>query len=128
MAKSVHIYPEFQGEGKMKFFSNVDVIAVPVHKYDGYGLYLLEANAYGIPVVQPGTGAFPELIEKSGGGIIYLPDTVEELATSLYNLLSDNEQLSRLRTDGISNVRREFSLARMSEGLAEVYGKTLKNA
>lgn len=128
MAKSVHIYPEFQGEGKMKFFSNVDVIAVPVRKYDGYGLYLLEANAYGIPVVQPGTGAFPELIEKSGGGIIYLPDTVEELATSLYNLLSDNEQLSRLRTDGISNVRREFSLARMSEGLAEVYGKTLKNA
>lgn len=128
LAKSIHIYPEFQGEGKMRFFSNVDVISVPVRKYDGYGLYLLEANAFGIPVVQPATGAFPEIVEKTGGGIIYSPDTVEELATSIYSLLTDAGRLSRLRSDGITNVRNEFSLARMSEGLSGVYGKTLKNA
>jgi len=128
LAKSIHIYPDFQGEGKMRFFNDVDVITVPVRKYDGYGLYLLEANASGIPVVQPDTGAFPEIVEKTGGGIIYSPDTVEELATSLYNLLTDREQLAQLRSDGINNVRKEFSLARMSEGLASVYEKTVKNA
>ena len=128
LAKSIHIYPDFQGEGKMRFFNDVDVITVPVRKYDGYGLYLLEANASGIPVVQPDTGAFPEIVEKTGGGIIYSPDTVEELATSLYNLLTDSEQLAQLRSDGINNVRKEFSLARMSERLASVYEKTVKNA
>lgn len=128
LSKSIHIYPDFQGEGKMKFFNDVDVITVPVRKYDGYGLYLLEANASGIPVVQPDTGAFPEIVEKTGGGIIYSPDTVGELATSLYNLLTDPERLAQLRSDGIQNVRKEFSLARMSDGLSSVYEKTLKNA
>jgi hypothetical protein len=53
---------------------------------------------------------------------------VEELATSLHNLLTDTEQLAQLRSDGIHNVRKEFSLNKMSEGLAGVYEKTLKNA
>jgi len=128
LVKSVHIFPEFQGEGKTRFFNSVDVVTVPVRKYDGYGLYLLEANASGIPVVQPDTGAFPEIVEKTGGGIIYSPDSVEELARSLFNLLSDAEKLMQLRSAGIRNVRKEFSLARMSERLAAVYEKTLQNA
>ena len=44
-------------------------MSVPVRKHDGYGLYLLEANAAGVPVVQPATGAFPEIIERTRGGI-----------------------------------------------------------
>ncbi len=128
LSKYVHIYPDFQGEGKMRFINDVDVITVPVRKYDGYGLYLLEANASGIPVVQPDTGAFREIIGKTGGGIIYSPDTVEELASSLYGLLSDHERLAQLSSEGMQNVREKFSLARMSEGLATVYEKTLKNA
>ena len=42
-------YSEFQGESKQEFFSNIDIMSVPVRKYDGYGLYILEANAAGIP-------------------------------------------------------------------------------
>ena len=62
----VRIYPEFQGNSKQEFFSNIDVMSVPVRKHDGYGLYILEANAAGVPVVQPATGAFPEIIERTG--------------------------------------------------------------
>jgi len=53
------------------------VLSVPVRKHDGYGLYLLESNMAGVPSVQPATGAFPEIIEITGGGITYSPDTVE---------------------------------------------------
>ncbi len=49
-------------------------MSVPVRKHDGYGLYILEANAAGIPVVQPATGAFPEILEITNGGITYAPD------------------------------------------------------
>jgi len=70
--KSIRIYPEFQGNKKAEFFNDVDVISVPVRKYDGYGLYILEANSAGVPVVQPSTGAFPEIINMTGGGIIQL--------------------------------------------------------
>lgn len=128
LQKSVRIYPEFQGEKKREFFRDVDVISVPVRKYDGYGLYILEANSEGIPVVQPSTGAFPELIEKTGGGVTYTPDTVAELASKLQELFNNVELLHKLGNEGSKKVRKEFSLNRMSEGLADIYNNVIKNA
>ncbi len=122
--KSIKIYPEFQGNKKMEFFNDVDVISVPVRKYDGYGLYILEANSSGVPVVQPATGAFPEIIAATGGGITYVPDTVEELSVSLKKLLTDRELASKLGETGKERVLSDFSLDKMSAVLSEVYKKS----
>jgi glycosyltransferase involved in cell wall biosynthesis len=117
----VKIYPEFHGNSKNEFFSNIDVMSVPVRKHDGYGLYLLESNAAGIPVVQPESGAFPEIIERTGGGIIYSPDNVSELSISLLNLFRDNDLRNKLGENGRERVRKDLSMKKMSENLSEVY-------
>jgi glycosyltransferase involved in cell wall biosynthesis len=117
----VRIYPEFQGNSKQEFFSNIDIMSVPVRKHDGYGLYILEANAAGVPVVQPATGAFPEIILGTEGGISYFPDTVEKLSSSLLSLFKDNDLRAKLGNNGKENVINSLSLERMSEGLSEVY-------
>jgi glycosyltransferase involved in cell wall biosynthesis len=118
----VKIYPEFLGESKKDFFSNIDVMSVPVRKHDGYGLYLLEANLHGVPVVQPSTGAFPEIVARTGGGITYSPDSVSELATSLLKVLQDKELRIKLGNQGQENVLAKLSLEKMSEELSRVYG------
>jgi glycosyltransferase involved in cell wall biosynthesis len=117
----IRIYPEFQGDSKEKFFSNIDIMSVPVRKYDGYGLYILEANVAGIPVVQPATGAFPEIIERTKGGITYSPDTVAELSAALLKLLKDKELIKKLGKQGKDKVLSELSLEKMSEELSGVY-------
>ena len=38
------------------------------------GVFLLEAMASGVPVVQPRRGAFTEIVEKTGGGLLVAPD------------------------------------------------------
>lgn len=126
LQKSVKIYPEFQGDMKSAFFRDVDLISVPVRKYDGYGLYILESNGEGVPVIQPSTGAFPEIIEKTSGGIVYSPDTVEKLAEEIKNMLDNPDFLRNMGETGSRNVREEFSLARMSERLSELYKELLK--
>jgi glycosyltransferase involved in cell wall biosynthesis len=125
LQKSIRIYPEFAGEKKAEFFNNVDVVSVPVRKIDGYGLYILEANGAGIPVVQPATGAFPEILEITGGGIIYSPDTVSELADSIVKLFNDHDLRIKLAETGNRRVRSELSLEKMSEGLKGVYEKLI---
>ena len=117
----IRIYPEFQGDSKQEFFSNIDIMSVPVRKHDGYGLYILEANAAGIPVVQPATGAFPEIIEKTMGGITYSPDTISEVSANLLKLFKDNNLREQLGVSGRENVIKELSLDKMAEGLSEVY-------
>ncbi len=120
----IRIYPEFDGNSKEEFFSNIDIMSVPVRKHDGYGLYILEANAAGIPVVQPATGAFPEILEITNGGITYSPDSTGELSSALMRLFSDAKLLKHLGEKGRENVLKELSLSKMSEGLSEVYNKT----
>lgn len=117
----VRIYPEFQGNSKQQFFNNIDLMCVPVRKHDGYGLYILEANAAGVPVVQPATGAFPEIIDRTGGGITYFPDTISELSAHILKVLNDRELCSKLGKIGQENVLKDLSLIKMSEGLSKVY-------
>jgi glycosyltransferase involved in cell wall biosynthesis len=117
----VRIYPEFHGNSKQEFFSNIDVMSVPVRKHDGYGLYILEANAAGIPVVQPATGAFPEIIARTMGGITYSPDTVYELSDNLLKILKDNDLRYRLGKQGKEKVLTVLSLEKMSLELSKVY-------
>jgi glycosyltransferase involved in cell wall biosynthesis len=128
MEKSVKIYPEFHGNEKLEFFQDVDLISVPVRKLDGYGLYVLEANAAGVPVLMPATGGFPEIIEKTGGGIVYSPDTVGELASNLLKLLKDKKLLTSLGARGSEKVRNELSLEVMAAGLSEIYNKIIEDA
>jgi glycosyltransferase involved in cell wall biosynthesis len=123
----IRIYPEFHGKSKQQFFSNIDVLSVPVRKYDGYGLFLLEANAAGIAVVQPATGAFPEIIARTGGGITYSPDTIDALSENLTKLLKDNVLRAKLSSDGKANVLQELSLEKMSEGLTIVYNRVMSD-
>ncbi len=123
LQKNIKICNEFRGDNKAEFFENVDVISVPVRKLDGYGLYILEANGAGIPVVQPATGAFPEILEMTGGGIIYSPDTVSELSKNLVKILTDNNLRKKLGETGSVNIRSKLSLDKMAEGLSAIYSK-----
>ena len=118
---SFTLYPGFHGAGKEEFFSNIDIMSVPVRKQDGYGLYILEANLFGVPVVQPHTGAFPEIIEKTAGGLTYTPDSTVAFAESLVSLFSDGDLRRKMGVNGRENVLREFSLEKMAEGLSSVY-------
>ena len=128
LKSSVKIYPEFQGNAKQEFFRNIDVMSVPVRKHDGYGLYILEANVAGVPVVQPATGAFPEIIDSTGGGIVYSPDSVSELSKSLIKLIGDKKLRTELGNKGKKRVMEDFTLDKMSSGLSGVYNKLISNA
>jgi glycosyltransferase involved in cell wall biosynthesis len=124
---SVIMYSEFHGESKHDFFSNIDLMSVPVRKYDGYGLYLLEANAAGVPFVQPATGAFPEIVLRTGGGMTYLNDDVSSLADAIEQLLFDRQKIRELGRTGKERVLDDLSLERMSDGLSNVYSGIIIN-
>ena len=55
---------------KIAFLQSLDVLSVPATYNEPKGIFLLEAMAGGVPVVQPRRGAFPEIVEKTGGGLI----------------------------------------------------------
>lgn len=120
LTQRVEWHPNLNFTDKVKFFRNLTVMSVPATYGEAFGLYIVEAMASGVPVVQPDHGAFPELIAASGGGVLCAPDDVGSLADALETLLQDDHQREQITNKGLQGVRNEFSAARMAERFDEV--------
>ena len=97
------------------------MLSVPCSYAEPKGLFVLEAIANGVPVVQPRYGAFPEMIEATGGGLLVEPYSAESLADGFEQLIADPALGERLGTAGHAGAHREYGIARMAERTLEVY-------
>src|ERR1035437_1723504 len=85
----VHFHEDFSAAGLKDFYEKVMVLSVPVRNGEAFGIYLLESMASGVPVIQPALGAFPEIINLSGGGVVYQPNEPAALNQALADILSN---------------------------------------
>jgi glycosyltransferase involved in cell wall biosynthesis len=108
---------------KVRFLQSLDVLSVPTTYREPKGLYILEALANGVPVVQPRHGSFPELIEATGGGLLVNPDDPHDLAAGLSRLLKDVAHREELGRKGKEAVHTRFHAAAMAEETINVYRK-----
>ncbi|OAI40816.1 hexosyltransferase [Planctomycetaceae bacterium SCGC AG-212-D15] len=111
---------------KVRFLQGLDILSVPTTYREPKGLYVLEALANGVPVVQPRHGSFPELIEATGGGILVNSDDPADLARGLRKLLDDPALRAELGRKGQEAVRQRFHSERMARETVEVYGKYVR--
>lgn len=77
-------------------------------------MYVLEALAAGVPVVQPRHGGFPELIAATGGGRLCEPDDARSLADALEQLLLEPEVARGLGETGRNVVAQHFTAEAMA--------------
>ncbi len=119
-AERVTWHPNLSFEEKMRFLGELSVFSVPATYGEAFGLYVVEALASGVPVVQPDHGAFPELVTVTGGGLLCRPDDVASLADQLEVVLTDESLRDQLVNRGRAAARNEFTAARMAERFEEV--------
>jgi glycosyltransferase involved in cell wall biosynthesis len=106
---------------KIRYLQELDVLSVPSDYVEPKGIYLLEAMANGVPVVQPRHGAFPEIVERTGGGLLFDPADLGGLADRVLELHADPARAAELGRRGAEGVRRHYDARRMAERAAEVF-------
>ena len=127
LLKNLEIHEDFEEQGLREYFRKVSVISVPVRNGEAFGIYLLESMASGIPVVQPELGAFPEIINSTGGGKIYSPNQGTVLANTLKELLSDPDELDRIAGQARKGVEEVFHLDLQVEKMIRIYREAVDN-
>jgi glycosyltransferase involved in cell wall biosynthesis len=108
LLERVGFHPNLDREAKIAFLRTLTVFSVPARSGEAFGLYLLEALAAGVPVVQPNTAAFPEIVADTGGGVLYEPDAPGALADALEALLLDPRRRSDLAAAGQRAVHERY--------------------
>jgi glycosyltransferase involved in cell wall biosynthesis len=107
---------------KVRFLKSLDVLSVPTVYREPKGIYVLEALANGIPVVQPRHGAFPEMLESTGGGLLFEPGDPGDLARALEELLKDPGGRAQLGRGGRAAVRAHYDDATMAQRTLSILG------
>jgi glycosyltransferase involved in cell wall biosynthesis len=124
--KDVLIFHDFSKAARADFFKGLTLFCVPSTSPTAFGLNLLEAMAAGIPVVQPDIGSYPEILESTGGGIVYEPNDAPTLAAALKSLLTDRDRAAALGRQGQAAVRATYSLDIVAEKTVAVYRKSME--
>ncbi len=112
---------DYSKENLHSFFEGLSLLSVPVLHGEAFGLYQLEALASGIPLVQPALGAFPEIIQATGGGAVYQPNTPEALAAKWAALLSQPERLVEMSRQGHQAVSEKFHIDKLTNQMVDLY-------
>lgn len=101
---------------KSAMLGALTLFSVPATYPEAFGLYVIEAMASGVPVVQPAASAFPEFLEKSGAGILVPPGDPVALARAWDDLLRRPEELRRMADNGRRAAVAHYDVGIMRDG------------
>jgi glycosyltransferase involved in cell wall biosynthesis len=117
----IEFIEDFRTEALGAFFEGLTLLSVPVLEGEAFGLYQLESLASGIPIVQPALGAFPEVVEATGGGVVYQPNIPEALAQRLADVLANPELIMQMSINGRKSVEEKFNTSILIHKMIKIY-------
>jgi len=103
------------------FYKDISLICTPLRFNQAFGLYLSEAFATGRPAVAPDTGSFKEIIGDAG--ILYTPNTSEELAEALLKLLTNGALYRQCKEQALQLSREKYNDTTVAQRLLQIYDK-----
>jgi glycosyltransferase involved in cell wall biosynthesis len=118
----VELSETYSLDGHKQFYQSISVISVPITFDEGIGLYLCEAFAAGVPAVEPATGSIPEIVADAG--ILYHPNTADNLADALEQALGDPVRHIELKAKAEALASKRYNASVMVEKLQELYNNS----
>jgi len=120
-ATDVEWLPIPDRKAKPEFLRSLSVLSVPARGDNAFGIFVLEALASGVPVVEPRAGAFPEILEATGGGILVEPGSAAALAAAIERLLTHPGEARALAERGRKAVTEKFTIEQMARNVMSVF-------
>jgi glycosyltransferase involved in cell wall biosynthesis len=124
----VEFFPNLDKAAKQAFFKRLSVLSVPALYGEAFGLYLVEAWASGVPVVQPRHASFPELVRASGAGEICEPNDPNALAEAIAKVLNTPGRRGELSKAALEASRGVFNVSAMAKGVLDALPARLVTA
>lgn len=101
-------------------FEKFDVLVVN-SETEGLSIAIIEAMAYGVPVVATNVGGNPRLVIPDKTGWLYEYGDIDALANILETLVSNKALLDCVGTEAKEHIRNNFSIKKACETYNELY-------
>ena len=93
---------------------------VTASKTENQPVSILEAMAFGLPLIGPRAKGIPELIEHGRNGLIFQPDDVFNMSSAMVRLMTD-QQLHRKMKQASLDIAATHDLQHVGDRLLDIY-------
>ena len=112
------------GKSKENLFSRASIFCLPSYA-EGFSVAVLDACAYGIPIVTTRVGGMPDIIQDGVNGMLFEAGDVSYLASLIEKLIVSPNIRNQLAEQSLELAKNVFSLKRIDEEIQRLYQSLL---
>jgi len=111
-----------------EFYPRASVLIHVPPVAEGFGMVVVEAMSFGLPVVASAVGALPELVKHDKTGILVKPGSVPSLEAALSAFVIHPELIERYGKAGRKRFMERFHISQMQASLLSLYRKEIQES
>lgn len=111
------------GSAKEELFSKSSIFCLPSYA-EGFPMAVLDAWAYGLPVITTPVGGLPDVLVDKFNALVFEPGDINSLSENLDLMISDVPLREKIEKESIALSKGKFNIENLSKELANIY-KTL---
>ena len=116
------------GKPLHKMIKNCSFVVVPSEWYENCSMAVIEAMAYGKPVVASNIGGLPEQVKDSLNGYLFEPGNAQQLSDAMTKLMNNPCLRAEMGKESRRIVSEKYTLAIHNNHILSIYNELLGEA
>jgi len=120
----VIIHPSVPHNSVSEYLNCIDTFILPsmttTRWKEQFGRVIIESLSCGVPVIGSDSGAIPELISDTGGGIIFPQGNAEVLSEKMSQIMNNHDLRFQVIEKGERSVRERYSIKAVAQQLYQI--------
>lgn len=125
ISEQVELLGWVSGEAKHKAFCEASALCLPSYA-EGFPMAVLDAWAYGLPVVTTPVGGIPDVAVDGENMLLFNPGDVDALAMRLERIMSDKRLRQIMSEESVKLANGKFDLVTVTEQVRQIYDELVK--
>lgn len=119
--ENVEFLGSISGDELVNTFMNADIYLLPTWQGEGMPTSILEAMAFGLPVISRPVGGTVSFFDNNKMGALIESKSAEDFSNKVDELLSDKELLSRISIYNHEFAKRRFLASKVASSLEDIF-------
>lgn len=115
------------GESKDKAFKEASIFCLPSYA-EGFPMAVLDAWAYGLPVITTPVGGIPDIAQDGENLLLFNPGDTKALARQIKKLITDTDLRERISTQSALLAKTKFNIHTINKEIGEIYQSMMLHA
>ena len=108
------------GEQKDAAFRRASVLCLASYQ-EGFPMAVLDAWAYGVPVVSTPAGGLIDIIQEGKNGLLFEAGNIDQMAEKLDKMITDTQMRERIAVESIKLSHSTFNIINLNKQLGNLY-------